>query len=111
MAAPGSHCYPMHPQPRRRLYVSEYMALKAQMETLLLAQRELQAKLDTTRRAELEAEAADMRKRIAAFGITPDMLFSKPDLRTAGAARGRPKADANFGQRKPAAGDGRYGTK
>lgn len=49
------------------------MRIKAEIE-------ELQAKLEATRVAELEAEIVDMKKRIIAFGIRPDQLFGPDDL-------------------------------
>ena len=54
--------------------MSEYMKLKAQID-------ELTAKLEATRVAEMEAEVTDMKKRIVAFGIRPEQLFSAEDLK------------------------------
>ena len=56
--------------------MSEYMRLKEQID-------ELSAKLEATRVAELDAEVTDIKKRIVAFGIRPEQLFSSDDL-TAG---------------------------
>lgn len=53
--------------------MSKYLELKEQIE-------QLQAQLEKTRVAELEAEVVDMKKRIAAFGIRPEHLFGKEDL-------------------------------
>lgn len=60
------------------LYVSKYLELKAQIEAM-------QAQLEEVRRGEIDEQVTDIKKKIAAFGITPDMLFSKDAL-------GRPPA-------------------
>lgn len=57
------------------------MELKAQIEAM-------QAQLEQARAAELEAECVDMKKRIAAFGIRPEQLFSADDLRGHAPRRG-----------------------
>lgn len=53
--------------------VSKYLELKSQIEALT-------AQLEATREEELESQVADMKKRIAAFGIQPDQLFSREQL-------------------------------
>lgn len=76
----------MKHQPRKQgPYVSKYLDLKAQIE-------ELNAQLETVRRQEMDAEVVDIKKRILAFGIRPEQLYSGEDmkaLRPAGAKRYR----------------------
>ena len=67
--------------------MSEYLAMKKQLE-------ELQAKIEGVRLAEIESEIADIKQRIAAFGIRPEQLFTPDDLkaldgRSSGARRRR----------------------
>lgn len=65
----------MNAQPRKQgTYVSKYLELKAQIEAL-------NAELEKTRVAELDAEIIDIKKRIIAFGILPSQLYSAEDLR------------------------------
>lgn len=65
----------MNAQPRKRgTYVSKYLELKAQIEAL-------NAQLEKARTEELEAEIVDMKKRIIAFGIRPEQLYSAEDLK------------------------------
>lgn len=72
----------MTPQPRKRgSYVSKYLELKAQIEAM-------QSQLEQVRRDELEAEISDIKKRIIAFGIQPDQLYSPEDLKGHKPARG-----------------------
>ena len=52
--------------------MSEYMRMKVEMEAML-------AKLETVRQRELDAEVIDIRKRVIAWGITPEQVF--PSLR------------------------------
>ena len=54
--------------------MSEYLAMKKQLE-------ELQAKIEGVRLAEIDAEIADIKRRIAAFGIRPEQLFAPDDLK------------------------------
>ena len=54
--------------------MSEYLAMKKQLE-------ELQAKIEGVRLAEIDAEIADIKQRIAAFGIRPEQLFTPDDLK------------------------------
>lgn len=53
--------------------MSKYMETKAQIEAL-------QAQLEQQRLEELDVEVADIKKRVIAFGITPEMIFSADDL-------------------------------
>ncbi len=55
--------------------MSKYLELKAQIEAL-------NAELEKTRVAELDAEIIDIKKRIIAFGILPSQLYSAEDLRS-----------------------------
>lgn len=65
----------MKSQPRKAgPYVSEYLRIKAEIEAL-------QTKLEAVRRDEMEAEVIDIKKRILAFGILPDQLYSPEDLK------------------------------
>lgn len=76
----------MIPQPRKvGAYVSKYLELKQQIEAM-------QAQLEAVRISELEAEVTDIKKRILAFGIRPEQLFSKEDLPTARGPRVRKPA-------------------
>src|SRR5262245_13198389 len=59
--------------------MSEYMKLKAQMDELLAQARAIESKIAPMRKAELEAEVTDIRKRIVAFGIPKEMLY--PELK------------------------------
>jgi DNA-binding protein H-NS len=64
----------MNSQPRKTgAYVSKYLELKSQIEAM-------QAQLEQVRVAELEVEITDIKKRIVAFGLRPEQLFSKEDL-------------------------------
>lgn len=66
----------MNHQPRKAgAYVSKYLELKAEIEAM-------QARLESVRVSEMEAEVVDMKKRIVAFGIRPEQLFAKEDLPT-----------------------------
>jgi len=49
--------------------VSKYMELKAQIEAM-------QQQLERVRLEELDEQVADIKQKIIAFGITPDMLFA-----------------------------------
>ena len=60
--------------------MSKYLELKAQIEAL-------NAQLESARVAELEAEIVDMKKRIIAFGVRPEQLFSPEDLKSHRPAR------------------------
>lgn len=83
----------MNPQPRKAgPYVSEYLKLKEQIE-------QMQAQLEAVRIKELEAEIADMKKRIIAFGIRPEQLFSRDDLSTGPGPRSRYPAKYKHGER------------
>jgi DNA-binding protein H-NS len=68
--------------PRRRIYVSKYMELKAQAERLL-------AEAEEVRRVEFDDEVADIRKRCIAWGITAADLFPHEPNRTAARAMRR----------------------
>jgi DNA-binding protein H-NS len=63
----------MQPTQPGKNYVSKYLELKAQIE-------ELQAQLERTRLDELDEQVTDIKKKIVAYGIRPDMIFSKEDL-------------------------------
>ena len=66
--------------------MSKYLEIKAQIE-------ELQSQLEKVRNEELDVEIRDMKKRIIAFGIRPDALFSAEDLREFRPARpSRPRS-------------------
>ena len=54
--------------------MSEYLAMKKQLE-------ELQARIESVRLAEIDSEITDIRQRIAAFGIRPEQLFGREDLK------------------------------
>lgn len=70
--------------------MSKYLELKAQIEAL-------EQQLETVRVEELDAEVVDMKKRIIAFGIRPEMLFSYEDLKPHRPSRVR--TDSRAGKR------------
>lgn len=69
--------------------MSKYLELKAQIEAMT-------AQLESTRMEEFEAEVVDMKKRITAFGIRPQDLFSKEDLAGTVAAPKRVRLPAKY---------------
>lgn len=54
-------------------YVSKYLELKTQIE-------EMQAQLERVRLDELDEQCTDIKKKIVAFGIRPEMIFSREEL-------------------------------
>lgn len=75
--------------------MSKYLELKIQIE-------ELQAQLEQARLTELDEQITDIKKKIVAFGIRPEMIFSKEDL----TGRARPAAS----KKPPKYGDGNGNT-
>ncbi len=53
--------------------MSRYLELKTQIE-------DLQAQLEQVRLAELDEQITDIKKKIVAYGIRPEMIYSKEDL-------------------------------
>lgn len=70
--------------------MSKYLELKTQIE-------ELQAQLEQVRVSELEEQCTDIRKKIAAFGIRPEMIFSREDLTGRRPARPPSKRAPKYG--------------
>lgn len=60
--------------------MSKYLELKQQIE-------ELTAQLEATRAEEFDQQVADIKERIAAFGIRPDQLYSREELTGSGPAK------------------------
>lgn len=67
---------------RKKKKMSKYIELQTQIA-------ELQAQLQDVREAEFEPEVADIKKRIAAFGIKPQDLFTPAELGAPTAERTR----------------------
>lgn len=53
--------------------MSKYLELKTQIE-------DLQAQLERVRLEELDEQCTDIKKKIIAFGIRPEMIFSREEL-------------------------------
>lgn len=77
--------------------MSKYLEIKVQIE-------ELQAQLERARVDELDEQVTDIKKKIIAFGITPEMIFSKEDL------HGKPKRSTPSRTRPPKYSDGNGNT-